>query len=303
MATLTIQIKEDTIMPLTWLKCPDTQLITVDDCLAKCRMGRRCLTLPTLKEITSEREWKGEPSTTQLINGTMMEFLKLTQPYTIDPDDRAFALLGTRHHQKLEAQSGPLAELALSGDRDIIDLLECEEGAWTLTDYKTWGSYRVAKALGMVQVGKRPDPNGEVYKTSGKWGKAGDVKTVPVFQPSGPKDMKDTELQLNHYRVMLKDKFNILIDRMQIQITVRDGGLAVATGRGITRNTYMLDVDKLDDGAVTEFFSNKKEQLLRALRLNEWTEPCTDWECWDGTRCKGYCDVAVVCPKGLRLNG
>ncbi|GAG88317.1 unnamed protein product, partial [marine sediment metagenome] len=43
-----------------------------------------------------EREWTGEASTTQLLNGTMYSFLKIIQPYIVDPDDMAFAIHGTR---------------------------------------------------------------------------------------------------------------------------------------------------------------------------------------------------------------
>lgn len=145
---------------LEWFQCPDNKIIPIKDCLSKCRMDERCLTLPTLTIISTEREWKGVPSTTQLLNGTMMEFLKLTQPYTVNPDKRAFMLAGIRHHQQLELAAKELglpAEIALSIDRDIFDLLELEDGHLVLTDYKLWGSYRVARALGIVEVGKQPD--------------------------------------------------------------------------------------------------------------------------------------------------
>ncbi len=115
---------------LQWFKCPDSKVIGVKGCLIKCRMGERCLTLPTLTVLSTEREWNGVASTTQLLNGTMMEFLKLTQPYVVDPDSRAFMLAGSGHHAILEEAAGLLglpAEIALSIDRDIFDLLEPEE--------------------------------------------------------------------------------------------------------------------------------------------------------------------------------
>jgi len=77
-------------MSMEWFKCPDGEVVPIKDCLIKCRMDERCLTLPTLALISEEREWKGIPSTTQLLNGTMMDFLKLTPPYVVDPDKRAF---------------------------------------------------------------------------------------------------------------------------------------------------------------------------------------------------------------------
>mgnify|MGYP001566944621 CR=1 FL=1 len=150
---------------LEWFRCPDGELITISDCLmcvSSCRYGETCLSQPTRYEISREREWSGKPSTTQLLNGTMLEFLKLTKPYAIDPDGMMFALLGTRHHQQLEESAKALGlptEVALTGDdRDIIDLLEPDDsGGYILTDMKTWGSYRVAKALGVVAGGKVPD--------------------------------------------------------------------------------------------------------------------------------------------------
>jgi len=287
---------------LEWFKCPDGEITTVKDCLTKCRMDERCLTLPTLTLMAEEREWNGIPSTTQLLNGTMYEFLKLTQPYAVDPDSRAFMLAGTKHHKSLEEVAKELdlpSEIPLNVDRDIFDLLEPENGNLVLTDYKLWGSYRVAKALGIVEVGKRPDPTGAVYKVSGKWGKAGEPKMVPVFQSMPQEvDVFNEELQLNRYRIMLEE-LGISISKMQLQVTVRDGGLAVARGRGLDRNIYRIPISMLANQIVIDIFDAKALALHKALEDGSWTEPCNDRECWDGARCKGYCEVARYCPKGL----
>lgn len=289
---------------LEWFICPDNVTIPVKECLActtKCRCGNVCLTQPTRKEIAREREWNGIPSTTQLLNGTMYEFLKLTQPYAVDPDKRMFALEGTHHHTNLESMAKELnlpSELPLSIDRDIFDLLEQEDDGWVLTDYKLWGSYKVAKGLGLVEIGKKPDPSGELYKISGKWGKAGTPKMVPVFQSvESEVDLKEQELQLNRYRVMLYE-LGVSVVRMQLQVTVRDGGLGIATSRGLDRNSYMIPVRKLDDNKVLEYFDQKSAKLKWALDGGS-TEPCSNEECWDGTRCRDYCEVAIHCSKGL----
>lgn len=292
---------------LEWFICPDNQLITVKDCLqckTKCRYGEVCLTQPTRMKIAEEREWTGEPSTTQLLNGTMLEFLKLTNPYAVDPDSRLFALLGTRHHEMLDdvaKLAGITSELAMTGeDRDIIDLLEVgEDGKWVLTDMKTWGSYKVQKALGLVEVGKKPDPTGAIYKTSGKWGKAGSPKMVSVWQQMPQEiDNKEAELQLNRYRVLIKDKYNIEVGRMYLQVTVRDGGIAMAQSRGIDRNGYMIPVRRLKDDDVRSYFSYKRKCLLLAIEQGVWSEPCNQEESWDGARCRGYCEVWNFCVKG-----
>jgi len=232
----------------------------------------------------------------------MHEFLKLTKPYYIDPDSRMFMLAGTKHHQQLEEVAKTLdlpAEIPLNVDRDIFDLLEQEEDGWVLTDYKLWGSFKVAKALGLVQVGKKPDPTGAVYKSSGKWGKEGSPKMVADFGiDTAEIDLFEQELQLNRYRVMLAD-LGVPINRMQLQLTVRDGGTYLAKNRGIERNAYMIPIRKLDDEYVRSYFGVKQSHLEQALFEKKWTEVCNAQENWDGMRCRAYCDVKMFCPKGI----
>ena len=281
-------------------QCPDKETILVPECLKKCRMQERCMTLPTLTLISQEREWSGVASTTQLLNGTMLEYLKLTKPYTVDPDSRAFMLQGTKHHKALETiakELGMASEIPLSVDRDIFDLIEVEESQIVLTDYKLWGSYRVAKALGVTKVGTKPDPSGAVYKTTSKWGKAGEPKMVNIFtQIPANADNWEVEYQLNRYRVMLEE-LGVKVTRLQLQVTVRDGGLAIATSRGLDRNTYRIPIKLLPNQEVIDYFALKAENLNKAL-IYGWTEPCTPAECWDGNRCSGYCDVSMFCPRG-----
>ena len=293
---------------LEWFKCLDGEITPVKECLTKCRMGERCETLPYLHLASAEREWTGEASTTQLLNGTMYTFLKITQPYVIDPDDMAYAIHGTRSHTQLEAKAkelGLTAELSVTQDgRNIIDLIEYEDGIVTLTDTKTWGSFRVAKCLGIVEAGKKPDPSGEIYKRSGAWGKAGTVKMVTMFQQmEQAADNYEAELQLNNYRVKFEEATSIHIDKMRVHCIVRDGGLAVARSRGVIRNTYLVPVKRMDDVEVVDYFTKKAIDLGRALMNNGWIEPCDNRECWDGVRCRDYCEVATFCPKGLIEKG
>ena len=287
---------------LEFFTCPDEQTTKVKDCISKCRMDARCLTMPTLTLLAEEREWNGIPSTTQLINGTQMEFLKLTMPYTIDPDKRAFMLAGTKHHVLLKEAASILnlpAEIPLSIDRDVFDLLEPEDGSWALTDYKNWGSYRVAKALGLIEIGRQPDPSGAIYKVNGKYGEAGEPKTIPMFRRiPDMADLFGEELQLNRYRIMLEE-LGLKVSKMQLQVTVRDGGLAVAISRGITRNLYLIPIKELNDTSIISYFDAKGAKLLQALADGECLDYCDDRECWEGRRCKGYCEVSIYCPKGI----
>jgi hypothetical protein len=292
---------------LEGLYCPDGKKIKLDDCLKQCRMGQRCLTLPTLYSVSYQRKWVGKPSTTQSINGTRYEMLKILEPYFIDPRDRAFALLGTRHHWRLEGIAKKLAVLpeeTLEDEdtRGTLDLLEpdnnCDYEAYILSDYKTAGSYKVAKALGL-QVRKVPSTT-EVYRTSGKWGKAGDLKIVKEFYSDPDKvDMWDWEMQLNDYRIKV-EPCGFLISLMQIQATVRDGGTLTAKQRGITENIYLIPVKRLEDEMVREYFARKSQALIEAIKTG-YAPVCNEQERWDDKRCLNYCEVWKYCDYGLSL--
>ena len=283
-------------MPIASIRCPSGEIRSIDDCLGSC--VNRCVTLPVLLSLVEERRWTGVFSTTQLLNGTMMEFLRITKPYTIDLQDRVFILLGIRTHKQLERMANLLglpAEVPLSMDRNIIDLLEWENG-WVLIDYKVWGSYRVAKALGLKVVGRQP--TGEVYKTSGKWGKAGTPKTVPVFAPVPEEaNLFEPELQLNRYRILLK-RWNISVSRMRLQVIVRDAGTILAKSRGVTQGLYLVPIRELDNRAVEDYFARKAAVLSHCLESGECKLLCDDRESWEGRRCARYCEVAEYCPRG-----
>lgn len=292
---------------LEWFKCLDGEIIPYKDCLTKCRMPERCETLPYLHLAADEREWTGEASTTQLLNGTMYTFLKITQPYIIDPDDMAFAIHGQKAHTQLETKAKELgmpSELSTTHDgRNVIDLIEYEDEILTLTDTKTWGSFRVAKALGVVKTGTKPDPSGGVYKKTGVWGVAGSPKMIAVFQQMPQQvDNVDAELQLNRYRMLLEEN-GIKVDKMRIHVIVRDGGLAVARGRGIERNTYLIPIVRMEDSDVRGYFMGKELDLQQALKIGHCDKPCSERECWDGIRCRDYCEVWNYCPKGLIEKG
>ena len=119
-------------MPLTTFLCPDGIKRPIKECLDKCPLSTgRCLSLPTLTSIGTIREYTGTFSTTQLLNPTRLAYLQLTKPFAVDPFDQAFSLLGTRHHQRLEAVAkkieGLESERKLGIDKDIsgvLDLLE-----------------------------------------------------------------------------------------------------------------------------------------------------------------------------------
>jgi len=135
------------------------------------------------------------------------------------------------------------------------------------------------------------------YKTTSKWGKAGEPKMVNVFdQIPANADNWEAEYQLNRYRVMLEE-LGVKVTAMQLQVTVRDGGLAIATSRGLFRNVYLIPVKFIPNEEVKSYFTFKNMSLMKALEFG-WTEPCLPHECWEGRRCEKFCDVKMFCPKG-----
>ena len=123
------------------------------------------MSLPTLIEMSKERDPNRKPSTTELLNGACESYLKRTKEYYIDPQDRAFSLAGTMHHARLEQHEDErhmleekLEEFDITGIADLYD-----KDTNTLLDYKNTGSYKCAKLLGMTYK-LIPDPSGARYK-------------------------------------------------------------------------------------------------------------------------------------------
>ena len=269
-------------MPATYFKCPNGNIIAIAQCLEKCPEPEgRCLSLPTLYDTGKQREWTGTPSTTQCLNPTRMEYLKITKPYTLDPFGYAFALLGTRHHRRLELVAkkieGLISEKKLEKTEvqqhtGILDLLEPDElkdGFYKMTDYKTWGSYALAKHLGL--------------------------------KDNGDYERMQLALQLNDYRLKA-EKFGFPISRMLVQCTVRDGGTKTAYINKIPQKIILLPIEILDDEMVIDYFYQKSTALIKALKDKVLPELCPYNERWNGRRCKGFCDLAEFCPEGAKVN-
>ena len=219
---------------------------------------------------------------------------------------RAYALLGTQHHDRLNLYiNGSLQEqqltwnLGFSGTPDIVEPDHAVQGSYILTDYKSYGSFRVGKMLGMKSR-KEAHPT-EVYKRAGKWGKVGDPKTVTIWEEDPTlADCSDEEIQLNGYRLILESN-GYPISRMQIQATVRDGGLQIARERGIVKPMYMIPIRKLDDVGVISYFQTKKADWQSASVTGQEPPPCNDVESWSKRKCKDYCEVREFCSQGIML--
>jgi hypothetical protein len=288
--------------------CPNGEKIRHEECLTKCRQPiqvngfnvRRCGTLSQMSAMAQVRQWKGKPSTTQLILPTRIAYLRLTQDYFVSPEDLVFMFTGTKGHKKLEGADTKhsILEQFLEDEEmtGLSDNYEVEDGIHVLSDYKFWGSYAAARALGIVMVGKKPDPEGEVYKTSGYWGKAGTPKMIPIwgFNPDMA-DLKDEKLQLNRYRLFWQDA-TFPVDVLLLRIYIRDGGLEVAEKRGITNKLYTIPIKKLPDDEIRDYFHAKREKLLTALEKQGLPPICDKEERWDGRRCTRFCEVRDFCP-------
>jgi hypothetical protein len=141
----------------------------------------------------------------------------------------------------------------------------------------------------------------ETYKRGGKWGIAGSPKRIKEWYVDPTKvDNMNESLQLNHYR-LLAEKLGYKISRMQLQITVRDGGLQIARERGITELMYYpVEIPRMSDADVEVFYQLRAEALIYAIANDEEPPECDDQEAWDGTRCVRFCDVADFCSRGFR---
>jgi hypothetical protein len=264
-------------------------------------MKDRCATIPYLKDIAFDREFRGiSPSSAG--NGARYIYLKATTDYTISPMDRTWAELGTAVHHKLSAMhltGNVLSEERLSDDqmRGIADLLEIDEENpryHILTDYKTFGSFKVARCLGLTQsqeVVRNPDGMPVLLKT-GK--NKGQPKTFSVIKCDPEKaDLHNEIMQLNRYRCFFEDA-GFPVSKMRLQVIVRDGDTYIAKSRGIMKNLYIIPIPRLDDVEVFYYYNQLQEAVDEAFATG-WAPRCSAEESWDGRRCDRFCEVSEAC--------
>ena len=286
-------------MPLKGFKYPDGGIVsTIDIKKGDVDIERMQVSLPTLLHMSKDRDPDRKPSTTELIQGTCQSYLQRTQDYYIYPDDNAFSLAGTLHHLKLEESSSVVDRLGSeitvesNGITGTVDLYD--KDTKMLIDYKFSGSYKIAKCLGIqAKHGYHPT---EVYKKSGRWGKAGTPRRVKEFYiDKDTADMEDWGWQVNFYRYLLEQN-GYPVDSMYVQATVRDAGLQVSRERGLDKKIYMIDVPYINNEHLLDMFIVKRDALLLSLDNEELPDKCTDEETWNGTKCKSYCSVRDICP-------
>lgn len=283
--------------------CPDGGLVPVEQCKrGDCPHPTRCRPLSFLRLCLEEREWKGVPSVTQLINGTRYAMLKIKSDYNERFDNGVFKVLGTSAHAALDEEDGvsyteeTFEHDGVSGTADRIE--QQPNGEMWLIDHKVVGSFKIAKALGVVKVRENVlDANGnqEYFKSGAKKGqpKTRNAYVLDVKQA----DRKDWTLQLNYYRIMVERTLGYKIARLKIHAIVRDGNTMAAKSYMVNDKDYYFDIDILPDDTVLAYFNHKKQMLLDALDGHIVPPPCSPSECWDGRKCKSddYCPMRQAC--------
>lgn len=288
-------------MPAVGFICEDGGKCKFEECFKECRLkgkinpvtGRpyvpcgRCLTVPTLRTLAKQRKWSGKPSTTQLLKGTREAYLTITKDYYFKPYSLMFALLGTGTHEKLEGgmTMGDLGEKRLDDgiSTGAFDYWSPEDGG-TLYDYKTYGSFVVAKHLGIttekVQTGH--------YKN-------GKPRYQTIFKYDGYRDMFDLAVQMNDYRMKIKKCLGKDTANMVCEAIVKDGNTYMAKQRGILENAYMIPVNKISDHWITKYMTRKANDLTKAIETKTLPPPCRYRETWGGRKCENFCPVAEFC--------
>lgn len=283
--------------------CPNGDHVLAEECKAgKCPQPHRCRPLSFLRACLEEREWKGLPSVTQLISGTRYAYLKIVSDYDEKPQSSIFKVLGTSAHAALDDEDGvsfteeSFTHEGVSGVTDRIE--EQPNGDLFIIDYKVCGSFKVAKALGMVKVKENVlDENGnQTYFKSGA--KKGQPKTRNVYALDITQaDRRDWTLQLNYYRIMVEKALGVKIAKLKIHAIVRDGGTVAALSRMVSELDYYFDIDILPDETVLAYFRFKRDALLNALDQGKMPAPCNAHESWEGRKCKdpAYCPMRDTC--------
>ena len=291
-------------MPAKYFQCPSGERIPISDCLNSCCRSQRCMFLPTLRAISksvADRKIEGFTVTT-LLSGTLEQYLKRTNNYSIDPMTRLYSIQGSAAHliHQGEAQGNMFSEERLfdenfSGAIDLYGAI-LDENTSTLGDLKVTSSYKIMRCRGRYAV-SIPSPDNEVYKSGAK---KGQVKTVKIWRNDGVKHCLDYALQLNSYRLLLQQA-DYPVERMVVELLCRDYGLQIASSRGIDQPVYLLDIKPISDRWLRLYLETKAKRLRDALDDNVLPQPCNARERWHDRKCTSYCEVSSFCPYAQSL--
>jgi hypothetical protein len=244
-------------------------------------------------------------------NGPRYIYLSAIRDKAVDPQQQTWAMMGLYVHNKMSYKKytgNVISEEKIGDDemKGIPDVLEPDEykpGYYVLTDYKTYGSFKAAKVMGLV-AHDRPmvDANGKpvLYKRAtvrkGKKYKAGDQRIETIWKPDpGKAENYEVTLQLNRYRIFFEG-LGYKISRLRLQITPRDANTINAKNRGITKNLYMIDLPIVHNDKVLHYYRELQADVDQAYK-DGTVRKCKGWEMWNGNRCDRFCAVKDACDR------
>lgn len=299
-------------MPATHLICPDGSTISFEECKASCKQCQRCMPKTVILTVINQAKDRGlaKHSVTELLRGTRESYLIKKYNYAVHPHRYLAAIEGTGLHllnettvidslkkdgydenenpgwAKVETR---FANDIATGQIDAYGYIFNDEEL-VLCDYKLTSSFKVMKALGIASVDV---PTGDFYKTGLK---AGTEKTRKVLTSGHPKQCFEWILQQNFYRMLLEEN-GYPVDGMYIHAYVKDFGAGLSSSRGITKPSYTIKLGKVSNHWIRIWFKEKQRRLDYALETNTLPEKCSAKECWNGRKCRDFCDVAEICQK------
>ena len=289
-------------MPYKEYICPDEHRCLISDCLNGCRMAsefpaHRCMSKRILSAISQQREWKGTPSATQLLNGTREEYLKIKKFYPVNPQDQIPAIFGTGVHAFLEEHINgkQIAEERLtSPDGSYTGQFDCYDSEeQILYDTKTYGSFKTAHLLGLV---KHEEPILDSEGNQRKY-KNGRKMVKRWWTRDGHRSNFDVAVQLNAYRIMVEAAGHP-VKEMMVEIITRDAYSGQAVQRGVTEASQLAKINPISDRWVTRFMATKSKRLRDAINNDIMPAPCSYRETWGGLKCQKYCNVWMFCELG-----
>lgn len=268
-------------------RCPNGEIVMVNQCLHGC--NHPCLAPSTRIFASKTRSWDGKTfSVTQLIQPTLLSYLKLTAPETIAPMDCLQAGMGTAAHALLEGCMpwNCIGEFRMvddtgriTGQPDLVDLKHR-----ILYDYKFVSAYSLAMMLGYERKG---------YYHEFKRGKRkGQKEWRYKLEPGGKPDYHGYDKQQNMYRILLKQN-GIQIDKMILQAMAKEPDSQLKQLR-LDRRAYLIEIPKYDDDEMLAWFYDRYDKLMTAMQTKTLPPKCE--ETWDGRRCENYCSVNMHCP-------
>ena len=304
-------------MPAVGFKCPNDMGYTYWNKECKCdSCPNPCMAKPALQAAARQRPWSGKPSVTQLIQPTLPTFLAIVHDYFIDPMTTVASMIGTNSHSAFEnAQPNNwLAEVRLEDDITSGQFDAYDTTTKTLWDWKFFGAFRIAKALGYT-----PRWTKKII-TRGK--NKGQEKWEQVFEYGGVRDIREIAIQLNYYRYLMENQ-GLEVKSIKVNMFLRGGLDATAKRYGLTQPAYIVPINFISKSWVRKYMVMKYDALMRALdefkkewdstwddsMIPEWLSICSRRDRWDNSKtypdrkCRDWCNVHEFCPYWIENYG